>query len=258
MVFLNFLPDAIKDLLKHVPTLMFDLVDWKDLASEIPKITSKIVKREGFTDFFAVQNPFLSQAGIPSVISTSAGHMPAPAIKSTGEFILTTYFAQIYSPHGLYLDLRMSNFFQGPDGHVLKPGPLWVTFQDEFRKGLILMYQGFYHQNDHSLEAGLIATGLMKPEWSTDKKNELKSILKQHFANSLEEEMRFELSSFKDSFVRIAGFLAENQVKIPHDFMYLGIYLISMYLGLQSIPDPLPVSRIFKEVDQKLSPQPAS
>jgi hypothetical protein len=34
--------------------------------------------------------------------------------------------------------------------------------------------------------------------------------------------------------------------------------LISMYLGLQSIPDPLPVSRIFKEVDQKLSPQPVS
>ena len=258
MVFLNFLPDAVKELLKHVPTLMLDLVDWKDLAREIPVITAKIVKREGFTDFFAKQNPFLNQAGVNTVISTSTGQIQAPAIKSTGEFILTTYFAQLYSPHGLFLDLRMSNIFQGPEGHALKPGPLWVTFNETFRTGLIRMYQGFYYQDDVRLEEGLIETGLLKPEWDQSKKDELKTILKKHFANSLDEDMRFEIQAFQNSFLKIAAFLAENKVKIPHDFMYLGIYLISMYLALQTIPDALPVSRIFRQVDSGLNPPRAS
>jgi hypothetical protein len=252
MLFLNFLPDVIKDLLKHVPTLMIDLVDWKDLAREVPKITARVIKREGYSDLFAKQNPFLAHAGIDTVIATTSQQINAVSSKSIGEFILKTYFSQLYSPHGIFLDLRLHHFYQSAQGFSFKPGPLWVTFDEKFRKGLIRMYEGFYFSNDAELEVGLMETGLLKPEWPVETKAELKAILKSHFANSLEEGMKFELDHFQASFIKIAGFLAQNKVKIPQDFMYLGIYLISMYLALQNVSDALPVTQIFKDVDGQL------
>ena len=251
MLFLNFLPDVLKELIKHVPSLMFEIVDWKDLARELSKVTPRLLKKEGYSDFFARQQAFLSAIGVNLIISTSSKEIPTTSDQATGEVILRTYFSQLYSPHGLFIDLRLQHFYNGPDGVTMKPSSLWVTFKDEFRNGLIKMYQGFYYENDTKLEEGLIETGLLKAEWPTGKKDELKSILKNHFAQSLDEGMVFELEHFKNSFVKIANFLINNKVIISHDFIYLGIYLISLYLGLQTIKAPLPVSRIFKEIDAK-------
>ena len=251
MLFVNFLPDVLKELVKHVPTLMFELIDWTELGKEVPKMTSRIFKKEGFDDFFQNQKEFLSKSGISISNSPFSSAKTAIPSQKLGEDILKIYFAQIYSPHGLALDLRIHHMESSNEGNVFHPTTLWTKVDPAFQLGLIHMYRGFYLQDDSQLELGLVETGLLKPYWENETKEELKQLLKSHFGNSLEQDMIFRLDHFNASFLKLARFLIANKVKISHDFMYLGIYLVSLYIGLETIKTPLPVSRIFKEIDDQ-------
>ncbi len=249
MLFVKFLPDILKELVKHVPALMFELLDWSDLGKEIPKMTGRLIRKEGFEEFCQKQSDFLSNFGIKisgQNFPTMKTAIPSPKL---GEEILKLYFAQLFSPHGVALDLRIHQFESSDSKLIFHPSSLWATFDHEFRNGLIQMYQGFYLQDDSLLELGLMQTGLLKPYWSPETRNELKSLLKSHFGNSLEEGMIFSMNHFNTSFPKIARFLITNKVKISHNFLFLGIYLVSLYLALENIRSPLPVSKIFKEIN---------
>ncbi len=239
----------MKELVKHVPTLMFELIDWSELGKEIPKLTSRLVLKEGFEGFYQNQSQFLSKYGIRLSNQPFSNSKVAIPSSKLGEEILKLYFAQLFSPHGVFLDLRTHHFESVDSGLVFHPNSLWVLFDSQFRSGLIRMYQGFYLQDDALLELGLIETGLLKPYWPAETKNELKNLLKSHFGNSFEEGMIFSLDHFKSSFIKIAHFLITNKVKISPHFMFLGIDLVSLYIGLETIRAPLPVSKIFKEIN---------
>ena len=60
MIFMRILPGVLKELLKHVPTVLFEAVEWSVLASELPKLSRRIIQKEGYNELFELQSAFLS------------------------------------------------------------------------------------------------------------------------------------------------------------------------------------------------------
>ncbi|OYW78781.1 MAG: hypothetical protein B7Z19_06555, partial [Polynucleobacter sp. 32-46-5] len=56
---------------------------------------------------------------------------------------------------------------------------------------------------------------------------------------------------FKNSFINIFHFLLEKKVRMSADFMYLGLMLVTLYLHLEELNQPLNVRTIFIDVMKK-------
>jgi hypothetical protein len=251
MFFIKFLPDVLKELVKHVPTLMFEVVDWSELMTEIPVLSGRLLRREGYQDLFKSRSTLFSKTNI--VLNNSLKTKgQVDSAKEAGEAILKVYFSQLYSEDGLFLDLRLSHFSFTGEQLIWEPSPLWTRFNAQFRQGVIHLYRGFYLQDDRLFEQGLLETGLLKENWSQATQGELKSLFRAHFGNSINGEVIFSIAEFQASFIKIADFLLTNKAKMSQDFLYLGIYLVTLYLSLEQLKGPLPVGQIFREVDQSL------
>lgn len=244
---MRILPGVLKELSKHVPTVLFQTVEWSELASELPKISRRIIQKEGYEDLYRVQKVLLDPYNI-ILTNEALNHSPLPKEKWVGEKILTLYFAQIFSPDGLFLDLR-SNHFSAHD-RILRwsPSSFWTQFHEDFRQGLLKVYEGFYLENDELYLQGLEEIGLLKPEFSQEDKNELADLFREHFGGRLNEEMNFRLESFRNSIISMSNFMLNKKVNISKDFLYLGIYLVTMYSVLENIGESYPVKQIYLDV----------
>ena len=250
MILLKMLPDIIKELVKQVPTLLFEAIDWTEFGQELPRLSKRILKKEGYQALLKQQKEFLEKINLPFLDNLPQQESKAlPLTQDTGYSLLSLYFAQLYSPHGVFLDLRLQHFSTVYEKTFWIPSSLFTQFSDRFRTGLLEIYRGFYLEDDSQFEQGLIQTGLLKPDWPNEKKTELITLFKSHFGESLHGEMQFDLEKFKSSFFKIGEFLLKNKMKISIDFLYLGIYLISLHLSLNEIKFSLPVQKIFKETD---------
>ncbi|MFP5386825.1 MAG: hypothetical protein ACLGHN_12145, partial [Bacteriovoracia bacterium] len=138
---MRILPGVLKELSKHVPTVLFKTVEWSELASELPKISRRIIQKEGFEELFHSQKVLLDPYNIV-LTSEAMNHKPVRKDKWMGEKLLTIYFLQLFSPYGLFIDLR-SNHFED-EGDVLKwhPTGFWTQFDDSFKAGLLNVYEG--------------------------------------------------------------------------------------------------------------------
>lgn len=247
MLLMKILPGVLKELSKHVPTVLFQTVEWSELASELPKISRRIIQKEGFEDLYHVQKELLDPYNVV-LTNEPLNHSTLTHSKWIGEKILTLYFVQLFSPHGLFLDLR-SNHFSNTD-HTLKwhPSAFWTKFDDNFREGLLKVYDGFYLENDDLYYEGLHEIGLLKEDFSPEDKQELGNLFRNHFGGALNEEMSFDLEKFRNSIISMSNFMLNKKVKISKDFLYLGIYLVTMYAVLEEVQDKYPVKQIYLDV----------
>lgn len=251
MFLMRILPGVLKELLKHVPTVLFEAVEWSELASEVPKLTKKLMQKEGFVELFKQQKTFLTPIPV-ELIQEDLKKDNLTVTKSVAQTWLTLYFAQLFSPHGVFLDLRAHNFSNQNDILKWHPTGLWHKFDEHFQKGLINIYDGFYLGNEELYHQGLIELGLADKNWSADDKKKLADLFKDQFGASLGEEMTFDLEGFKNSLVKITDFLLHKKVKISNDFLYLGIYLVLLYSSLEKSKEKLPVKQIYLDVRKKL------
>ena len=252
MFLMRILPGVLKELLKHVPTVLFEAVEWSELASEVPKLTKKLVHKDGFVQLFKVQKMFLA----PLAIELTEENLKKESLtitKEVAEKWLTLYFAQLFSPHGVFLDLRHQNFSSFGDELRWHPNGLWHKFSDSFRQGLINIYDGFYLGNEELYHQGLVELGLAKEDWSEEDKKKLADLFKDQFGASLGQEMSFNLEGFRNSLIKITDFLLVKKVKISTDFLYLGIYLVFMYSALEKSDDTFPVKEIYLNIRNKLT-----
>jgi hypothetical protein len=252
MFLMRILPGVLKELVKHVPTVLFDAVEWNELASEVPKLTKRLMHKEGFVELFKQQETFLAPFQV-KLVPEELKKENLVINKSTAERWLTLYFAQLFSPHGVFLDLRPHNF--SSDGDILKwhPTGLWHKFHEPFREGLIKIYDGFYLGNEELYHNGLVELGLADKDWSNEDKKKLADLFKDQFGASLGEEMTFDLEGFKNSLIKITDFLMVKKVKISTDFLYLGIYLVLLYSSLEKSKEKLPVKQIYLNVRNKVN-----
>lgn len=249
---MRILPGVLKELLKHVPTVLFQTVEWGELASELPKISRRMIQKEGYFDLFELQKQILDPYQVV-LTDEKLLHNSFENKKWVGEKILTLYFTQIFSSNGLFLDLR-SNHFES-EGPSLKwhPNGLWTKFDEKFRHGLLKVYEGFYLENDSLYFQGMEEIGLLDPKFDLEDKKELGDLFRKQFGNALHEEMKFELEHLKNSMVSMSHFMLNKKIKISKDFLYLGIYLVTMYSILEDLGEKYPVKEIYLHVRGRFS-----
>ena len=247
---MRILPGVLKELARHVPTVLFQAVDWSMLAHELPKISRRIIQKEGYADLFDQHQERLASFNI---LLTNAPLL-SKSIKGNklfGEKVLTLYFTQLFSDQGIFLDLRSGHFEPTEMGLKWHPTSLWTKLDEDFRAGLLKVYEGFYLGNEELYFSGLKSIGLIQPEWSEEEKKNLGSLFKEQFGNAEVSEMKFNLDHLNQSIVRLSDFMLKKKVKIPKDFLYLGIYLVGMYSTLEENDCSLPVRDIYLEVRNK-------
>ncbi len=247
MILMRILPGILKELSRHVPTVLFQTVEWPDLASEFPKISKRMLQKEGFDELYQTNKELLLPYSVE--LTTHAINNKEYANKKwIGEKILTLYFVQLFSSSGIFLDLRQNHFStKGP--HLLwHPTSFWTKFDEDFRLGLLKVYEGFYLENDELYYDGLETIGLLKKDFSLSDKKELGDLFRAQFGSALSEEMSFKLENFKNSIIKMSDFLLSKRVKISKDFLYLGIYLVTMYSILEEMGEKYPVKEIYLNV----------
>lgn len=240
--------------MKHVPTVLFKAVEWSDLASEFPKITKRIIGKEGYSDLYALQSRLISPFGIELTTEKLPGNS-FPGKDHAGEEILKVYFAQLLSPHGVFLDLRIQSFDQKGSTLLWNPPPLWTKFSDQFSSGLLDVYDGFYYSEDDRFRQGLAKIGLLSLDWKDEDQSQLCQLFRSHFGAAADEKMTFRLEDLQSSIVKMANFLLERKVTINKDFLYLGINLVTLYSTLETIGSEICVAKVYKEIRERLHPR---
>ena len=247
MIMMRILPGVLKELSKHVPTVLFQTVEWSELASELPKISRRMLRKEGYEELYLLQKELLDPYNI-TLTNDPLSHASLMKDKWLGEKWLTLYFAQLFSPNGIFLDLRKTNFTGASPELKWHPTGLWTRFNEDFRLGLLKVYEGFYLENDELYFEGLEDIGLLKKEFSLDDKKKLGDLFRAQFGGARHQEMKFNLEHLRDSIIGMSNFMLRKKVKISKDFLYLGIYLITMYSSLEEIDDSFPVKKIYLDV----------
>ena len=251
MIFMRILPGVLQELMKHVPTVLFEAVEWSVLAAELPKLSRRIIQKEGYVELFDQQAKFLAPFGVKLVEQVDKSY-DLHNQKTAAEKILTLYFAQLFSPHGLFLDLSPAHLAMENEVLHFKPSGMWTKFSDEFSDGLKDIYDGFYNEDEPLFHQGLIKSGLTSNAWPAADRQRLAELFKSHFGASLTSEMSFEMETFKASFFKVADFMLEKKVKISTDFLYLGISLVTMYSSLEQTHSKVNVKEIYVKIKQQL------
>lgn len=226
---------------------MFEAVEWTVLAQELPILSRRLIQKEGFEELATYQQTFLK----PYAIELTSELEKTIEIRHNlwaAEKMLTLYFAQLFSPKGLFLDLRTNHFDEQKPHLRWQPSGLWTKFSAEFSDGLIEIYDGFYFGQDELFDSGLIKIGISSKAWPESDRQELAKLFKSHFGSSVSEEMSFELETFKASLIKITDFLLQKKVKISTDFLYLGIYLVTLYSAMEKSRVRINVNKIYLQV----------
>ena len=73
----------------------------------------------------------------------------------------------------------------------------------------------------------------------------MKSLFKNHFGEGDQTAVQFEASKFTDSFQAVFKHVFQQKKRLPVEFAFLGIYLVTLYLNLGEIEDGLDVRSAF-------------
>ncbi len=239
---MRILPGVLKELMKHVPTILFQTVEWSEIMSEVPVITRRMVSKEGYSELADLQKEILGDLPLCIRHESVAGPKLLPG---NGATILSLYFRQLFSPHGVFLDLRSVHFAQESDQLLWNPGTLWTKFSSQFQEGLVEVYDGFYLGKDDLYRSGLVKIGLLNPSWPQSDQNEIMEIFQEHFGSAQTQKVEFKLAQLRTGIIAMAQFLLARKAQIKKDFLYFGIYLVTMYVTLEETGESLPVKDIY-------------
>ena len=235
-------PPFFKDIFKHLPSAMTDLISWKEMIYEVGVLSNRILTNKGATH---VSND-LKKLNIDHFELTSQLEDSTPN-PGWGNKILMIYFYQIMNNSQLFLDFRLRLFSQYQNTFQWSPGGLWAQMDQDFISGIRKVYRGYYFYDDSLFSEGMLESGLLKREWSEDKKNEVIEVFKEHFGNGRNEGITFTMEDFQKSFAKIFQTLVKNKILLDKNFLYLGIMLVTLYLALDELAGQYDVSSIFKD-----------
>lgn len=112
------------------------------------------------------------------------------------------------------------------------PNGIWIRLQPRFRQGMLGLYRSFYSADEAAFDESLRQMGLLPDGLSDAAGSELKELLQAHFGID-QRAQRFSIDAFKDSFDELFGFFIANEYKLHSDFVWVGFYLITLYLTLE-------------------------
>jgi len=252
MPLLSWPPGAMKELLRYVPTLLNDVVDWRVMTREVSALSKRWMTGEGADE---------ARAALAHLLPTQLRYTRKPQMPELndqqrsllGEVILELYFTQVLSSGPLFLDLRLSHFGREHDQWTWLPGNLWGEYSPGFARGLREVYRGFYEHSPLQLRHGLTELGLINSAWPESEKEELEKLFRASFGGEANVPMKFELEAFQHSFQNVFKFLMERKVQLGPDFVLLGLNLITLYLALEELGQSWSVPQHYQTALKRLS-----
>ncbi|MFZ4713532.1 MAG: hypothetical protein ACOYL6_07470 [Bacteriovoracaceae bacterium] len=237
---LPILPKIVLDILGNIPTIAFKTVNLSELLSKSKNVLSQMKEKTPREEWLQSVSPNLpSQIKIELILKKPLAPVP-------GEDILRLYFSQFKNQEEVFLDMR-SNHFNYQDGQtVWSPSSLVYLFEPEFKATLIRLYKGFYYEDELLFWQSLADLGLTQ-NLSHDQATTLMKLFQENFGTNF-RNYHFDLKHFQESFSKIFEFFMEYEVKLKTDFLYLGVYLTTLFMHLDQYPGTYNVEAIFLEI----------
>ncbi len=245
----QFVPKEYRLLLDYISPAAFKVVDWKGAMTQFMAL-SKHTFDKSFLKELAEANVklFSSQVQLKNLQGTEEMHFEGSELTKTqfAELILDIYFSQFFSGSGVLLDLRLKHF-ENKNGYVIfDPGSFVHSFKTKFRRGMLEIYRGYYQNRPEKMESGMLAVGLIKNSDPAEIE-ETKEILFSHFGEANKSQVEFSLEHFKRSFHDLFLYLKQKDIRLTSDFLFLGTYLVTLYLALSKIGTPVNVKKVFEQ-----------
>ncbi len=246
----GFVPAELRQLARFVPLRGWDAVEWKPLLGSMRSVSWRYVTGRGIDSLAQSCSSSTTAIGICDDLDDAVplSEITGPKrLKRFGDQILRFYFEQWLVDDGLFLDLRSARF--GADDNELwyQPNGLWIKLRPEFRGGILALYRSFYSTDEAAFDDALRQMGMLRPGLSKAAAYELKELLHAHFGID-QRAQRFSIDSFKSSFDDLFEFFVANDYKLHSDFVWVGFYLITLYLTLEQLGQAHNVRKVCSEV----------
>ena len=154
--------------------------------------------------------------------------------RQAGDDVLRLYFAQWRVEEGMFLDLRATRFGVRDGALAFQPSGLWIRLRPAFRTGMVALYRSFYSDDERAFDEALRQMGMLHPDLDSRAQADLKALLHGHFGID-QTAQRFSIDRFKASFDELFAFFIDHDYKLHSDFVFVGFYLITLYLTLEQL-----------------------
>jgi len=254
------LPKSFAPLLQLVGPSFFEVVPWQELSRNGRQLLQhfgggnrdqRMLMEEKLEALLCEANIDLKVRSSDSEISPnkwSSNQQTSIEKQRMGELVLQLYFLQLKNDRGLFLDLRPTRFDLEQSGFIFKTSTVWIHLNEDFRRALVDLYTGFYSEDNHRFKAGLAGAGLIQEQMTSEQKAEMTKIFLLHFGEGDQARVKFQTKDFINSFESIFKFMLKHKLKIPGEFLYLGIYLAGLYSNLEKLDIELNVRGAFEKV----------
>jgi hypothetical protein len=247
----SFLPRGFGSLLDYISPSAFDVIDWTSALKKSGTVSRELIFETSVLRLKEQMGPFLPTGVVftSSKLTQSQERDGQRRENSNplGQKLLEIYFLQIFTGQEVFLDLRKERF-SAVEAQDIKwnPNGLWYKFSDDFIHGIRALYKGFYADSNESLQAGLLQLGLCSTSMSTEAKRELMALLEGHFGQGKSAPMTFRVSHFMNSFDSLFLFLKKHKLKLSEDFLFLGVYILTLYMHLESLGDAFDAASAYR------------
>jgi hypothetical protein len=278
LLFLNLVPRILAEILAHVPTVAAQTFQWRELLSRsrplfgrwnqptpsledlnrlktlfLPK-SIQVVAPGPLASQFSTLDPAHDAMLVNTTTLTSSPELA----KEAGNRLLLLYFMQLHQRAPLFLDLRERHFRWDPQEESLlwRPNNLWIELEDGFVTALLQLYRGFYRGDPQLVKECLPQLGLINPAHpkQAEQQAELLTLLRDQFGEGAEAPVQFKLSEFNHSFIKLFDHFIHYKVRLHSDFIFLGLYLITLYEHLEKLGVPLDVKSAYLEATLATEP----
>jgi hypothetical protein len=246
-LFSPFIPTDFRPLLSCVTPNAFRVIEWRNILSFAPTLAKRIATDEGKESLKTHLRPWLTKNIIFNNDANEFSKVKLQLKSLDGSSILALYFAQFNCDEGMFLDLRSNGFSLSDEGQIIwRPNGLWIRLDPKFRKGMLSVYKGYYLNQPELLRQGLESVGLIKDHFSEDLVSEIEQMLISHIGGDTSSQ-KFKVAHFTQSFEKLFQFLIKENIVLPPDFLYLGLYLGGLYIHLESLGESYDVRKAFLE-----------
>jgi hypothetical protein len=240
------LPKDIAELLAFVPVRGWDAIEWRSLLGQLRLISWQLASRKGVKSLTASADTLSESVSLSQASGSPLKGLSEREKKLAGNAILRFYFAQFRNPEGLFLDFRETRFTWKNGALNFRPSGLYVKLDDDFRTGMLDLYRGFYEPDAELLDQALHRMGLLHQDLEPGDVQALKRLLEQHFG-SQQRSQTFALSTFRQSFNALFDFFIDKRYSLRSDFVFVGFYLITLYMALESLGQHHDVRTLWKK-----------
>lgn len=246
----GFIPAELRELASFVPASGWDAVEWRPLLSAMRSMSLQMVTGRGVSRLSRVVERSIDTV---SLVQTHEGGLPldqtgpARRRRALGSALLEFYFGQWLLDEGLFLDLRPSRFAARDSELLYQPNGLWIQLRPDFRNGMLALYRSFYSADDAEFEAALRQMGMLRDDLDASAAAELQALLKRHFGMD-QRAQYFRIEEFRESFDELFRFFVAHDYRLHSDFVFVGFYLITLYLALETLGEPLDTRAICSRV----------